>query len=145
MTSIKTSNAPSKAARTRRKRTPSPIYSAQEKVQAVLAVWTDKARPAEVCRQLAITWMTFSQWQERAMEGMLQALESRVNLASGQALSPRLQLLLQKRQPVATLARLSNRLDQLQQPELKSAPHPASKPFKAAANKEPQPAKEATS
>lgn len=96
-------------------------------MQAVLAVWTERARPAEVCRQMAITWPTFTQWQDRAMEGMLQALESRVNLSSGQALSPRLQELLQRRQPAA-MARLTNRLDQIRQTEVKSAPSPASRP-----------------
>ena len=64
-------------------------------------MWTEKARPAEVCRQLSVNWITLGQWQQRAMEGMLQALESRVNLKSGQALSPRLQALLSKRQHFA--------------------------------------------
>ena len=99
--------------KSRRKRTPAPSYSAEEKAQAVLAVWTDRARPAEICRQLGITWISFSQWQERAMEGMLQALQGRVNLANGQALSPRLQALLQKRQPGAS-QRLRHRLENLQ-------------------------------
>jgi hypothetical protein len=40
--------------------------------------------------------MTFSHWQKRAMEGMLQALEPRVNLERGAALSPRLLTLLEK-------------------------------------------------
>jgi transposase-like protein len=105
---------PSKqTAKARRKRTPSPHYSAQEKVQAVLAVWTEKARPAEISRQLSINWITLSQWQDRAMEGMLQALESRVNLANGEALSPRLQALLSRRQQQPA-SRLSNRLEKIQ-------------------------------
>ena len=66
--------------------------SPQEKVQAVLAVWTERCKPAVVCRQLNVNWITFNQWQQRAMEGMLHALENRVNLAKGEALSPRLQL-----------------------------------------------------
>src|ERR1700690_2004443 len=73
---------------------PTHNVSAADKAQAVLAVWTERARPAEVCRQLGVNPITFSQWQDRAMEGMLQALESRVNLAAGQVLSPRLQALL---------------------------------------------------
>jgi hypothetical protein len=75
----------------------------------VLAVWTDRCRPAEVCRQLNINWITFHHWQRRAMEGMLQALENRVNLARGEALSPRLQALLQAQQrprPTKLAARL---------------------------------------
>lgn len=57
--------------------------------------------------------MTFNHWQQRAMEGMLQALEGRVNLARGEALSPRLQALLQKRQRTMTAARLTSRLEQI--------------------------------
>ena len=59
-----------------------------------------------------ITGMTLTYWQRRAMEGMLQALESRVNLAKGEALSPRLQLLLQKQ--TAQPNRLTKRLEQIQ-------------------------------
>ena len=97
----------------RKKRTPTPPHSAPDKVQAVLAVWTERCKPAEVCRQLNINWVTFNQWQQRAMEGMLQALESRVNLSQGEALSPRLQALLQHRQRSFTAGRLTSRLEQL--------------------------------
>ena len=89
-------------------------YSAQEKVQAVLAVWTERAKPAEVCRQMKVNWVTFNQWQQRAMEAMLQALESGVNLAKGQALSPRLQALLLKRQTSTSASKLVQRLEQIQ-------------------------------
>lgn len=81
-----------------------------DKAQAVLAVWTDRCKPADVCRELQVNWMTFNHWQRRAMEGMLQALESRVNLSQGQALSPRLRSLLQKHQQATTLNRLNQRL-----------------------------------
>jgi len=62
---------------------------------------------------LNINWITFNHWQQRAMEGMLQALESRVNLSKGEALSPRLQALLQHRQRNMTAARLTSRLEQI--------------------------------
>ena len=97
----------------RKKRTPTPQHSAPDKVQAVLAVWTERCQPADVCRQLNINWITFNHWQRRAMEGRLQALESRVNLTKGEALSPRLQALLQNRQRTATVAKLTSRLDQI--------------------------------
>jgi len=58
--------------------------------------------------------MTFQHWQRRAMEGMLQALESRINLAKGEALSPRLQALLSNRQKTLNTRRLSSRLEQIQ-------------------------------
>ncbi len=90
-------------------------YPAAEKVQAVLAVWTDRVKPAEVMRGLGISYITLQQWQERAMEGMLQALESRVNLTDGAALSPRLKALLQKRQLAAGREKLSARLERIQE------------------------------
>jgi hypothetical protein len=68
---------------------------------------------SEVCRQLQIKSMTFAHWQRRAMEGMLQALESRVNLAKGDALSPRLQALLSNRLNKINTRRLSTRLEQI--------------------------------
>jgi transposase-like protein len=92
---------------------PSHNVSAADKAQAVLAVWTERVRPAEVCRQLGVNPITFSQWQERAMEGMLQALESRVNLAAGQCLSPRLQTLLAKRHHAAGVSKLEAKLAKL--------------------------------
>jgi transposase-like protein len=113
---------PQPKTRTRAPRKPSPNFNAQEKAQAVLAVWTERAKPAEVCRQLHINWITFQQWQRRAMEGMLQALEPRVNLAQGQALSPRLRSLLLQQQRTASLDKLSAKLDQL----TKLAPKPDS-------------------
>lgn len=97
----------------RKKRTPAPQINAPDKVQAVLAVWTERCKPAEVCRQLNINWVTFNQWQSRAMEGMLQALENRVNLTKGEALSPRLQALLQHRQRSVTADKLTQRLRQI--------------------------------
>ena len=97
----------------RKKRTPSPLINAPDKVQAVLAVWTERCKPAEVCRQLNINWITFNHWQQRAMEGMLQALENRVNLTKGEALSPRLQALLQHRQRAVTATKITSRLEQI--------------------------------
>jgi hypothetical protein len=72
-------------------------YGAMEKCKAVLSVWTERRRPAEICKELSIPWMVLSEWQNRAMEGMLQALEPRVNLEKGPALSPRLQTMMEKR------------------------------------------------
>jgi hypothetical protein len=108
----------------RRKRPPSPTHSALDKAQAVLAVWTERCKPAEACRQLQVSWITFRQWQDRAMEGMLQALETRVNLSQGGALSPRLQQLLQKQQRAASTDRLASRLSQLQQSKVAPPPPP---------------------
>jgi transposase-like protein len=110
----KTKNSPTTSNPSKRPRQPTPVYPATEKAQAVLAVWTDRCRAAEVCRQLKINFMTFQHWQRRAMEGMLQALESRVNLSQGQVLSPRLQSLLQNRQRRLNTDKIASRLQQIQ-------------------------------
>jgi len=107
-------------------KTQKPPLSAMDKAQAVLAVWTERCKSADVCRELQVNWMTFNHWQRRAMEGMLQALESRVNLSRGEALSPRLRALMQKHQQATTLNRLNQRLDRApkvasQPPEAKTA------------------------
>jgi len=75
---------------------PVTAYGAMERCRAVLSVWTERRKPAEVCRELSIPWMLLSNWQKRAMEGMLQALEPKVRLDKGLALSPRLQAMLEK-------------------------------------------------
>ena len=110
----KIKNSPTTSNPTRRARQPVPSYPAADKVQAVLAVWTDRCKAADVCRQLKINFMTFQHWQRRAMEGMLQALESRVNLSKGQVLSPRLQALLASRQRRINTDKIASRLEQIQ-------------------------------
>ena len=97
----------------RKKRTRQPAYPAPDKVQAVLAVWTERCKPVDVCRQLGINWITFNHWQRRAMEGMLQALETRVNLSRGEALSPRLQMLLANRCRSSAATKLTSRMEQI--------------------------------
>jgi transposase-like protein len=99
----------------RRKRVPSRQYTAAEKTQAVLAIWTERVKPVAVMRTLGVNYMTLQHWQNRAMEGMLQALESRANLSDGTALSPRLRALLQKRQLQVGPKKLAARLERLQE------------------------------
>jgi transposase-like protein len=96
---------------TRRKNgTPSRNYTAAQKAEVVLKVWSERQTPAQICRNLNITWTILSQWQERALEGMLQALEPRVNLEKGAALNPRLQAMLAKKQGAFTEEKLKKRL-----------------------------------
>src|SRR5471032_2208569 len=110
-----------KPEKTKRKRLPALPHTAAQKAQAVLAIWTERVKTAEVMRSLGVNYVTLQQWQERAMEGMLQALEPRVNLADGGALSPRIRALLERRQLPAP-GKLLGRLEQLQEiaPEPKS-------------------------
>lgn len=48
-----------------------------EKCRAVLAVWTERQKSAVVCRELGISPSLICQWQDRAVSGMLEALEPR--------------------------------------------------------------------
>jgi hypothetical protein len=107
---------PTETDKVKRKRTavlPS-SHTASEKAQAVLAIWTERVKTAEVMKTLQVPYVTLQQWQERAMEGMLQALEPRVNLADGAALSPRIRALMDKRQQQVGKENLKKRVLQLQ-------------------------------
>ena len=94
---------------------PASPHTAAEKAQAVLAIWTERVKTAQVMKTMGVTYLTLQQWQERAMEGMLQALEPRVNLADGAVLSPRIRALLDKRQQQVGKEKLTQRLAQLQE------------------------------
>jgi hypothetical protein len=88
-------------------------HTASEKAQAVLALWTDRVKTRDVMKMMGVQYVTLQQWQERAMEGMLQALEPRVNLTDGAVLSPRLQALLGRRMQAVGTEKLAARLAQL--------------------------------
>jgi hypothetical protein len=89
-------------------------YTAQQKCHAVLSVWTERRKPGEVCQELGVAWSVLSQWQEWAMEGMLLALQPRVSVDKGVALSPRLAVLLERKNKGGVMKGLERRLAQLQ-------------------------------
>jgi len=117
------------------KKRPTMNYGAMEKCRAVLSVWTERRRPAEVCRELTIPSMVLAQWQKRAMEGMLQALEPRVSLDKGPALSPRLQALLEKRRLTLLTTTAQGRLEKTlsKAQEARKTEMPSSKDEKSSA------------
>jgi transposase-like protein len=88
-------------------------HTPEEKCRAVLLVWTERRKPGEVCRELGVEWGILQQWQDRAMEGMLVALQPRLPVERGLALSPRLAVLL-KRSQAGVMKRLDKRLKKLQ-------------------------------
>jgi len=88
-------------------------HTPEEKCRAVLLVWTERRKPGEVCRELGVDWGVLQQWQDRAMEGMLLALQPRLPVERGVALSPRLAVLL-KRSQAGVMKRLDKRLKKLQ-------------------------------
>lgn len=86
------------------------VRSAKEKCQAVLAVWTGRRRPSEVCRELGVPANLLNGWQARAMEGMLAALEPRTRRQEdrGPLLDPKMEKLLEQR-----MVRLESRITRL--------------------------------
>jgi len=90
-------------------------HTAEEKCRAVLSVWTERRKPGEVCRELGVTWTLLSQWQERAMEGMLLALQPRIPVMEKTvALNSRLAVLLERKSKRGGMKGLERRLARLQ-------------------------------
>jgi transposase-like protein len=89
-------------------------HSAEQKCRAVLLLWTERRHPGELCRELGIAWSRLNQWQDRAMEGMLLALEPRVPVEKGVALNPRLAVLLERKIKGGSIKGLERRLAKLQ-------------------------------
>ena len=108
------------------KNRPSVNYGAMERCRAVLSIWTERRKPAEVCRELAITEKVLSHWETRALSGMLTALEAPTRREPGPALSPKLERLVARQalRQQGRLAKLEKRLTKLQDPK---APPPATK------------------
>ena len=90
-------------------------HTAEEKCRAVLSVWTERRKPGEVCRELGVGWTLLNQWQERAMEGMLMALQPRVPMMEKTlALNSRLAVLLERKSKRGGMKGLERRLARLQ-------------------------------
>jgi transposase-like protein len=90
-------------------------HTAEEKCRAVLSVWTERRKPGEVCRELGVAWSLLNQWQERAMEGMLLALQPRIPVMEKRvALNSRLAVLLERKSKGGSMKGLERRLARLQ-------------------------------
>jgi transposase-like protein len=90
-------------------------HTAEQKCRAVLSVWTERRKPGEVCRELGVAWSLLNQWQERAMEGMLLALQPRVPVMEKRvALNLRLAVLLERKSKGGAMKGLERRLARFQ-------------------------------
>ena len=94
-------------------------HTVEEKCRAVLSVWTERRKIGEVCRELGVPWSLLNQWQERAMEGMLVALQPRVLVDKGVALNSRLAVLLERKSKGGAMKGLERRLARLQRNSVK--------------------------
>lgn len=75
-------------------------YGAQEKCRAVLALWSERQKAAALARELGVSQALLWQWQDRALSGMLAALEprgAREGTVAGPALAPSLRHLLERK------------------------------------------------
>ena len=94
------------AKRTRRR------FDPQQKITAVLSVWTEWRTTAQICKEMAISPNLLGQWQNLAMEGMLASLSPKT-VDPQAALPPRLTRLIEKNLPDPT-AKLQKRLKAIQ-------------------------------
>jgi hypothetical protein len=106
------------AAEVKGKKEPLP-YNAQQRVQAVLSIWSERRRTREVCRELAIQPSALYAWEKRALQAMLKALEPATREEPGPALSPKLERLLARQALLqkGRMAKLEKRLTKLQEPK----------------------------
>lgn len=99
-------------------------FTAKEKCEAVLSVWSERRKPSEVCQDLEITWQQFENWQKVGIRGMLNALEPRWRPEKDRPapLGPRVEKLLSQTELQARRqSRLDARLKALENSK-KSAP-----------------------
>jgi Transposase len=95
------------------------LHSAQQRVQAVLSIWTERRHTREVCRELAIHPSLLYAWEKRALSAMLKALEPATRQEPGPALNPKLERLLLRQafERKGRMARLEKRMAKLQEPK----------------------------
>jgi transposase-like protein len=51
------------------------IFEPQQKITAVLSIWTERRTTAQVCQEMEISPALLGQWQNLAIEAMLKALD----------------------------------------------------------------------
>jgi len=87
-------------------------FTALEKSKAVLSVWAERRSPAEACRELGVSQALLGAWQERALEGMMEALAAGAAHPPAAALNSRLEkLLMKKMEKKSGWDKLQERLD----------------------------------
>ena len=97
--------------------------SALDRTKAVLSVWAERRKPSEICRSLDVKWTVLRNSEDRALQGMLQALAPRRRLEQAPLLSDRLEKLLGKKEEKvdALKNRLHARLTTLQESKLQES------------------------
>jgi len=84
--------------------TPTPVrrrrtrtYSAKEKSQAVLSLWSGRRSAASLMKAMDVPWALLNHWEKRALAGMLSALDPTwQQTTQSSSLPPRVERLLQQ-------------------------------------------------
>ena len=87
-----------------RPRTPGKVFTAKEKAQAVLSVWSGRRKPSAVSKVLGVNWAILNMWEKMAIVGILKALgaeEQELAAQQGLNLGSRLERLLTVPEQVA--------------------------------------------
>lgn len=71
-------------------------FSAREKSQAVLSVWSSRRNTSAVMKELGVPWGMLHDWEKRALAGMVKALDPtwKPEEMSAQKLPPRVERLI---------------------------------------------------
>ncbi|MDY7029857.1 MAG: hypothetical protein SVR04_16315, partial [Spirochaetota bacterium] len=98
--------------------------------RAVLSVWSECRTPSQICQSLDIKWAVLQNWEQRALKGMMKALQPRKKQAPGPMLSDRLMKLLKKKEEKEGVLehRLEKRLAKIQESKSEKEKVPASSP-----------------
>jgi len=51
------------------------MFSAKEKSQAVLSLWSGRRSASSLMKELGVAWGVINSWEKRALSGMLTALD----------------------------------------------------------------------
>jgi transposase-like protein len=102
-------------------------YDATAKCRAVLAVWTERKKASVLCREMSVSASLFSQWQDRALSGMLEALEPRGTRegAQGPALPAQIKRLLDRTVRARELETLGRSVNWRTRPVRSKVPPPS--------------------
>jgi transposase-like protein len=88
-------------------------FDPQQKITAVLSVWTERRTSSQICKEMSISPTLLSKWQNLAMEAMLLSLSPKK--ADREATLPsRLTKLIERNLPDPT-AKLQKRLKVIQE------------------------------
>ena len=102
-------------------------YNASEKCRAVLAAWTERKKASELCREMGVSAALFSQWQDRALSGILEALEPRGTKDGPEkpALPAQIRRLLDRKSRAMELETLGRSANWRRAPKIKTPAAPA--------------------